>query len=133
MASDKQKQSPYGSVKFTSIDDYHRQQSIEIIPILNELRNIIRVVSSNSIETISYNMPAFKEKEVLVYYAAYKNHIGFYPTNKPIEVFSNELSDYKTSKGAIQFPINKSLPKELIQKIVLFRLNEVSKKHNKIN
>jgi uncharacterized protein YdhG (YjbR/CyaY superfamily) len=86
------------------------------------LRTIIKEVAKDCMETISYNMPAFKLKKILVYYAAYKNHIGFYPTSQPIIAFEEELKPYKTSKGAIQFPLDKVFPKELIQRIVKFRM-----------
>ena len=119
---EKKSNSPYGNIKFTSIDEYHSLQTTEIQEKLNELRVIIKEVAKECTETISYNMPAFKLYKVLVYYAAYKNHIGFYPTSQPIIVFEEELKPYKTSKGAIQFPLDKALPKELIQQIVKFRM-----------
>lgn len=114
--------SPYGKIKFTSIDEYHSLQTPEIQEKLNELRAIINEVAKDCTETISYNMPAFKFKKVLVYYAINKNHIGFYPTSQPIITFEEELKPYKTSKGAIQFPLDITLPKELIQRIVKFRM-----------
>ena len=89
---------------------------------VNSLRNEIKSVAPESIEVISYNMPAFKMKEVLVYFAVNKNHIGFYPTPSAIIEFKEELVPYKTSKGAIQFPIDKPLPYDLIRKIVKFRV-----------
>lgn len=119
---EKKSNSPYGNIKFTSIDEYHSLQTTEIQEKLNELRVIIKEVAKECTETISYNMPAFKLYKVLVYYAAYKNHIGFYPTSQPIIAFEEELKPYKTSKGAIQFPLDKALPKELIQRIVKFRM-----------
>lgn len=121
----KQSSSPYGSVKFTTVDEYHANQAVEIQEKLTELRSLIKATVPDVVETISYNMPAFKRKKILVYYAAYKNHIGFYPTSQPIIVFKDELKPYKTSKGAIQFPINQELPKELIQAIVKFRLENL--------
>lgn len=121
----KQSSSPYGSVKFTTVDEYHANQAVEIQEKLAELRSLIKATVPDVVETISYNMPAFKRKKILVYYAAYKNHIGFYPTSQPIIVFKDELKPYKTSKGAIQFPINQELPKDLIQAIVKFRLENV--------
>lgn len=121
----KQSSSPYGSVKFTTVDEYHANQALEIQEKLTELRSLIKATVPDVVETISYNMPAFKRKKILVYYAAYKNHIGFYPTSQPIIVFKDELKPYKTSKGAIQFPINQELPKELIQAIVKFRLENL--------
>lgn len=69
-------------------------------------------------------MPAFKKKRVLVYYAVFKKHIGFYPTNTPIDHFSERLKEFKTSKGAIQFPINDPLPIDVIMDIVRFRDTE---------
>ena len=72
-------------------------------------------------EVISYNMPAFKYNGILVWFSGYKNHIGFYPSSTPIEIFKNDLKKYKTSKGAIQFPLDKPLPLALITKIVKFR------------
>lgn len=67
-------------------------------------------------------MPAYKQNGVLVYFAAHKNHIGFYPTALPIKVFADELTAYKCSKGAIQFPIDKPLPSDLIAKMVKFKV-----------
>jgi len=90
-----------------------------------ELHAIIQAVIPSADEIISYKMPAFKEKQVLVYYAGYKNHIGFYPTAQPIEVFKNELKNFKFSKGSIQFPLDQPLPKQLIQEIVQFRKTQV--------
>jgi len=73
-------------------------------------------------------MPTFYFHGNLVHFAAYKNHIGFYPTSSGIAAFIHELSDYKTSKGAVQFPLNKPLPYDLITKIVKFRVAENCKK-----
>lgn len=89
-----------------------------------ELRATIKQAAPKAEEVISYNMPAYKQDGVLVYYAVNQKHIGFYPTSSPIEVFKEELKDYVTSKGAIQFPMEKSIPKTLVKKIVKFRLNE---------
>ena len=75
-------------------------------------------------ECISYGMPCFKQdNKPVVYFAGYKTHIGFYPTAKPIEHFKKQLKHYNHSKGAIQFPINQPLPKELIKAIIEFKLN----------
>ena len=115
-------------VKYTTINQYHQAFPKEIQIILEELRAIIKRTIPNAEEVISYNMPAFKQNGILVYYAAYKNHIGFYPTSEPIIVFKDKLTNYKTSKGAIQFPINESLPENLISEIVQYRVNQTSKK-----
>lgn len=118
-----------GKVKFNTIDEYHQSQSEEVREILELLRKTIKRAAPQAIEVISYGIPAFRYNgKVLVYYAAYKNHIGFYPTSNPIINFKKELEKFKTSKGAIQFPLNKKLPLGLIQKIVKFRLKEVKAK-----
>ncbi|MBP6795258.1 MAG: DUF1801 domain-containing protein [Saprospiraceae bacterium] len=109
-------------VVFQSIDQYHSTLPLEIQSKVQELRMAIRQAAPKSTEVISYNMPAFKMNKVLVYYAAAKAHIGFYPTPGPIIAFEKELSNYVTSKGAIQFPINEKLPITLIKKIVKFRV-----------
>jgi uncharacterized protein YdhG (YjbR/CyaY superfamily) len=114
--------------KFTNIDEYHAAFPDNIQNLLAELRTAILEAAPKAEEVISYNMPAFKLHTVLVYYAAYKNHIGFYPTPNPIIFFKQELATYTTSKGAIQFPINQPLPKALIKKIVKFRVNEDKEK-----
>ncbi|HVY75556.1 MAG TPA: DUF1801 domain-containing protein, partial [Puia sp.] len=88
------------------------------------LRQTIKQAAPKATETISYRMPAFRQNKVLVYYAVHKEHIGFYPTSDPIVHFRQELEQYNTSKGAIQFPIDKPLPLALIKKIVKFRLEE---------
>jgi uncharacterized protein YdhG (YjbR/CyaY superfamily) len=92
------------------------------------LRSIIRSVLPDAEETIAYSMPAFRQRVNLVYYAGYKNHIGFYPSSAPIAQFADDLKGFKTSKGAIQFPIDKPLPEKLIKRIVKWRLHEALKK-----
>ncbi len=91
---------------------------------LQQLRTIIKKAAPKAEEVISYNMPAYKQNGILVYFAGYENHVGFYPTSSPIEVFKQELAAYKTSKGAIQFPLNEALPVELIKRIVKFRIEQ---------
>jgi len=121
----KKKVSPYGMVKFKTIDEYHSNFSGDVRKKLDQLREAIRSAAPKSEEEISYNMPAFRQNKVLVYYAASKNHIGFYPTPRPIILFKNELKDFKTSKGAIQFPLDKKIPVTLVKKIVKFRMQEL--------
>lgn len=111
-------------VDYKSIDEYHSCFPENAQKMMDELRELIKEAAPKAKEVISYNMPAFKQFGVLVYYAAYKNHIGFYPTGKPIQVFKEELTKYKTSKGAIQFPIDSRIPKALVKKIVKFRMKE---------
>ena len=98
---------------------------------LEILRETIRQAAPGAEEDISYSMPAFKQNGILVYYAAYKNHIGFYPTGSGIVAFMSELSDYKWSKGTIQFPLDRPLPLPLITKIVKFRVEENLNKRKK--
>jgi uncharacterized protein YdhG (YjbR/CyaY superfamily) len=92
--------------------------------LLTQLRKTIQTAAPEAKEVISWSMPAFKQNGILVFYAAYKNHIGFYPTASGIEAFKTELSSYKWSKGTIQFPLDKPLPLELITKIVRHRILE---------
>jgi uncharacterized protein YdhG (YjbR/CyaY superfamily) len=108
----------------TPVEEYNQNQVPSIQPTLELLRQAIREVAPEAEEVISYNMPAFKLNKVLVYYAINKNHIGLYPTPSPILHFQKELKPYKTSKGAIQFPLDQPLPIDLIQKIVKFRIKE---------
>jgi len=107
-----------------SIDEYIAQFPQEIQEILNKLRQVIKESAPNTEEKISYGMPTFALNGNLVHFAAYKNHIGFYPTSNGITTFKQELSGYKTSKGAVQFPIGKTIPYELVSKIVKFRVSE---------
>jgi len=94
---------------------------------LTELREVVKKAAPEAVETIKYKMPTFYLSGNLVHFAAYKNHIGFYPTPSGITAFKKELTKYVTSKGAIQFPINQHLPFDLIKRIVEFRVNENSK------
>lgn len=114
------------SQKYSTIDEYHASQPEDLRERLEKLRQAIRQAAPMATETISYGMPAFRQNKVLVYYALNKEHIGFYPTPGPILHFRKELEKYNTSKGAIQFPIDKPLPVSLIKKIVKFRLDEDS-------
>lgn len=109
---------------FKNIDEYIALQPKEVKPLLKQLRQIIKKAAPKTTEVISYCMPAFKQYGVLVYFAGWKNHVGFYPTSLPIKAFADELKDYKTAKGVIQFPLDKQLPADLITKIVKYRLKE---------
>jgi uncharacterized protein YdhG (YjbR/CyaY superfamily) len=106
------------------IDEYISGQSGEIKPILEKLRQTIRKAAPQSEEVISYQMPAFKFHGMLVYFAAWKNHIGFYPVSSGIKAFKKELSAFEVSKGTIKFPIDQPIPFGLISKIVKFRVKE---------
>lgn len=91
---------------------------------LKKLRNFILQEFPQLEEVISYKMPAYKLNGILIYFAGYKNHIGFYPTPSGVKNFENEIQRYKYSKGAIQFPIDEELPYNLLKKIILFRIKE---------
>jgi uncharacterized protein YdhG (YjbR/CyaY superfamily) len=110
--------------KYNTVEEYFSDFTKMAQVKLQELREIIKAAAPQAKEVISYNMPAFKQNRILVYYAAYKNHIGFYPTPSGITTFEARLTNHKYSKGAIQFPIDQALPKELIEEIVKFRIEE---------
>jgi uncharacterized protein YdhG (YjbR/CyaY superfamily) len=111
-------------IRFTTIDEYIATFPAEIQTKLQELRRTIHAAAPEAVEKISYAMPAFAQKGVLVYFAAYKNHIGFYPTSSGTRVFEKELTGYETSKGTIKFPLDQPLPLDLVTRIVKFRLAE---------
>ncbi len=107
-----------------TIDEYISTFPPEVQARLHELRAAISNGAPNASEKISYGMPTFYLNGNLVYFAAYKNHIGFYPTPSGVEAFRTEISEYKWAKGSVQFPHNKPLPLKLISKIVRFRVKE---------
>ena len=119
--------------KFENIDEYISSFPKEIQTKLEQIRKAIKKAAPGAEEVISYQIPAFKQNHVLVYFAAFKNHIGFFPTSNPLKVFSKELSKYETSKGTIRFPLNKKIPFELITKITRYRLKEDLAKQGKKN
>lgn len=116
---------------FASIDEYISLFPEEIQTKLRLIRKTIQQTAPEAIEKISYQMPTFYLNGNLVYFAAYKTHIGFYPTGNAIKAFENDLKDFKTSKGTIQIPLDKDLPLELIKKIVAFRVEENLQKQTK--
>jgi uncharacterized protein YdhG (YjbR/CyaY superfamily) len=109
---------------FNSIDEYIANFPEEVQKILGELRAVIKASAPDAEERISYQIPTFTLKGNLVHFAAYKKHIGFYPTSSGIQAFKHELSVYEGAKGTVRFPIDKPLPLELISKIVKFRVAE---------
>jgi len=111
---------------FKNTEEYIRQFPDNTAAILKRIRNTIKKVAPSATETISYGMPALKfHGKPLVYYGAYKNHIGFYALPSGNEAFQKELASYKTGKGSIQFQLNEEIPYGLIEKIVKFRLKEI--------
>jgi uncharacterized protein YdhG (YjbR/CyaY superfamily) len=111
-------------IGFTTIEEYIATFPENVQMILQELRSTIKASAPDAEEKISYQMPTFFLKGNLVHFAAYKNHVGFYPTPSGIEKFQQELSKYEGAKGSVKFPIDQPLPLSLIQKIVEFRVLE---------
>ena len=114
-------------ITFESIDEYIANFPPNVQEILITLRKVIKESAPYAKEKISWQMPTFVLHGNLVHFAAHKKHIGLYPGASGIEVFKNKLSEYKSSKGAVQFPIEKPLPYELISEIVRFRVAENTK------
>ncbi|NOU74011.1 hypothetical protein GC098_21855 [Paenibacillus sp. LMG 31458] len=111
-------------ITYESIDAYISIFPPEVQEILTRLREVIKESAPGAEEKISYQMPTFALHGNLVHFAAYKNHIGFYPAASGIEAFKDELSRYKGAKGSVQFPIDKPLPYDLISRIVKYRVAE---------
>jgi uncharacterized protein YdhG (YjbR/CyaY superfamily) len=107
-----------------TIDEYISSFPQHVQEKLNEMRLTIRKAAPEAIEKISYRMPSYSFNGILVYFAAHKNHLGLYPLTSGIKAFSCELTPYQTSKGGIQFPYKESLPVNLIQRIIEFRVKE---------
>jgi uncharacterized protein YdhG (YjbR/CyaY superfamily) len=107
-----------------SIDEYIASFPKNVQTILEELRQAVRAAAPEAEEVISYQMPAFKQKSILVYFGAFKNHIGFFPTASAAEAFKEELASYAVTKGTVRFPLDKPLPLDLVERIVKFRVKQ---------
>ena len=99
------------------IDEYILKQNEDLRPQLNAIRDTIRAASPDAVEKISYQMPTYWKGRNIIHFAAFKNHIGLYPGGEAPVVFADKLEGFKTSKGTIQFPMDKELPLELIAEI----------------
>ncbi len=111
---------------FKSIKEYIQHQPETIQLILTAVKEAIEKACPEAIGSISYDMPAYKlDGKPLAYFAANKNHLGFYPTPSPIDECKDELAGYKTSKGAVQFRYDEKLPVALITKMVKFRVKQI--------
>jgi len=108
--------------QYKTMDEYIVQFPKNVRDVLEELRQVIKEVAPNAEETIDYGIPTFKFNGNLVHFAAFKNHIGFYPTPSGIEAFKKELTTFKQSKGTVQFPLDKPIPFDLVKRIVKFRV-----------
>lgn len=121
-----------GNAAPKTVDEYLARVPEPARTTLNKIRAVVRsVVPAEATEAISYGVPSFKYKGPLIWYAAFSNHCSLFPTASVIERFKNELKAYPTSKGTIQFPVDKPLPAVLLKKLVKARLaeNELKKKH----
>jgi len=106
----------------TYINQFEEPTRLQLI----RLHSLLKSILPEAEECLNYQMPCFRQKKNIVYFAGYKNHIGFYPSAEPITKYKNLLSRYRHSKGAIQFPIHEPLPYELIQTLVSFRLERIN-------
>jgi uncharacterized protein YdhG (YjbR/CyaY superfamily) len=114
--------------KIETIDDYISEQADEVQSILQKIRETIRAAAPKAKEKISWQMPTFWQVENLIHFAAFKKHIGIYPGGEATAYFVDRLTDYKFSKGAIQLPLNKSIPYDLIKEITEWRVSVVEKR-----
>jgi uncharacterized protein YdhG (YjbR/CyaY superfamily) len=109
------------------IDHYIKNHPHEVQDLLKQMRYLIRELAPDAEECLSYGIPTFKTHgKALVHFAAFKKHIGFYATPSGHEAFAYELSQYKQGKGSVQFPLDKPIPFDLIQRMVAFRVKENS-------
>jgi uncharacterized protein YdhG (YjbR/CyaY superfamily) len=115
-------------VNAETVQEYIAAQPRAVRPILEKLRHVIKTAAPNATESISYKIPAYHFHGRLVYFAAFKNHIGLYPRASGVAAFKNELARYAGAKGSVKFPLDEPLPLELIRRIVRFRVKENSKK-----
>jgi len=115
----------------TTVEEYLSLFSKEQRDALEKLRQVIKAAAPKAEEVISYGMPGYKQNGVLVYFGGFKNHCSFFPASYTvIKQFAEQLKDYKTSKGTIQFPLDKAIPSTLVKKMVVARIkeNELKKK-----
>jgi uncharacterized protein YdhG (YjbR/CyaY superfamily) len=115
----------------TTNDEYIAQCPEDVQPILKKIREVIKAAAPEATEKIGYGMPGFYQNGALVWFACHARYIGFYPTGEGIEAFKAELSTWKSSKGAVQFPLNQPMPYDLISMIVKHRVAENQKKAQK--
>jgi uncharacterized protein YdhG (YjbR/CyaY superfamily) len=118
-------------VQFATTDDYIASFDTDTRKVLEQVRATIKKAAPGADETINYGMPTFTLNGNLVHFAAFKGHIGFYPTPSAISAFNDEISKYTWAKGSVQFPLDKPMPFDLITRIVEFRVKEASEKKKK--
>ncbi|MEZ5066242.1 MAG: DUF1801 domain-containing protein [bacterium] len=108
----------------STIDEYIASASPKVQPILNEIRRVIRDEAPAAQELISYRMPAFKQRGILVYFAAFKNHIGLYPPVSGDAALERALAPYAGPKGNLRFPLDRAMPYDLIRRIVKLKVKQ---------
>lgn len=114
-----------------NVDQYIERFPPDVRDLLEQMRKTIRAAAPNAEESISYAIPSYKLNGILVHFAAFSKHIGFYPGAGGIAAFAEELAGYKTSKGTVQFPIGRPLPVKLVSQIVKFRVKQNLEKSRK--
>lgn len=112
-------------LSYQTVDEYIALFSPPVRDLLEQMRKVIRETAPDALEEIGYQMPVYKfNGRPLVYFAAWKNHIGFYPIPSGLKAFEKELSKYPRSKGSVQFPFDQPIPFDLVKKIVEYRMKE---------
>jgi uncharacterized protein YdhG (YjbR/CyaY superfamily) len=114
-----------------AVDEYIAGFPPETRKALEEVRDLVRASAPEATETISYGVPTFVLNGYLVHFGGYRRHIGFYPTSSGIEAFKAELEPYKSSRGAVQFPLDRPMPADLIRRMVEFRVRENAERASK--
>lgn len=112
------------NINYSTVDEYISGFPKDVQEKLLEMRRVIKEAAPDAEEKISYRMPAYMQNGPLVYFAAFKNHIGFYPTASSTEIFKEAFKQYKSGKGSVQFPMDKPLPLELVAQVVRFKVEE---------
>jgi uncharacterized protein YdhG (YjbR/CyaY superfamily) len=115
---------PPAKIKPTSIEEYINAAPVEVQARLQQMHDCIRKAAPGAVEGLKWRMPAYSYQKILVTFAVFKKHIGFYPMPSAIKAFVKEIAKYNTASGSIQFPLDKPLPLPLIRKIVKFRVKE---------
>jgi uncharacterized protein YdhG (YjbR/CyaY superfamily) len=113
-----------------SVDEYIASFNGEVRERLERIRAVVREAAPGAVEKISYGMPAYKMKKILVYFAAHTSHIGLYPTPSATGEFKEELKPYEAGKGSIRFPNDEPIPYDLVRRIVEFRVKETASKQH---
>ena len=120
-----------GKAKPKTVNEYINAAPKQAREKLREMRECIREAAPGATESLKWGMPAFSYGRILVTFAAFRNHIGFYPTPSAVKAFEKDLSKFKTAKGSIQFPLENPLPLALIRKITAFRVRESNEEDRK--